>query len=64
VDTCFRIQTYLLPPGFKNPFVKEYPNTIATSCLNNIASSFLKKDDGTLALGIEGYFRRIADGMP
>jgi flagellar biosynthesis protein FlhG len=45
-------------------FVKEYPNTIATSCLNNIASSFLKKDDGTLALGIEGYFRRIADGMP
>lgn len=42
-------------------FVKEYPNTIATSCLSNIASSFLKKDDGTQALGIEGYFRRIAD---
>lgn len=42
-------------------FVKEYPNTIATSCLSNIASSFLKKDDGTLALGIEGYLRRIVD---
>ena len=41
-------------------FVKEYPNTIATSCLSNIASSFLKRDDGTQALGIEGYFRRIA----
>ncbi len=44
-------------------FVKEYPNTIATSCLNNIASSFLKNDDGALTLGIEGYFKRIADGI-
>lgn len=44
-------------------FVKEYPNTIATSCLNNIASTFLKNDDGTLALGIEGYLKRIADGI-
>ncbi|MDN3513501.1 MAG: MinD/ParA family protein [Candidatus Brocadia sp.] len=42
-------------------FVKEYPNTIATSCLTNVASSFLKMDDGTQALGIEGYFRRIAN---
>lgn len=42
-------------------FVKEYPNTIATSCLGKIASSFLKQDDGTQPLGIEGYFRRIAD---
>jgi flagellar biosynthesis protein FlhG len=42
-------------------FAKEYPNTIATSCLSNIASSFLKTDDGTQALGIEGYFRRIAN---
>ncbi len=42
-------------------FVKEYPNTIATTCLGAIASSFLKKDNGTQALGIEDYFRRIAD---
>lgn len=42
-------------------FVKEYPNTIATSCLSNIAASFLKRDDGTQTLGIEGYFRRIAN---
>lgn len=42
-------------------FVKEYPNTIATSCLSNIASSFLKNDDETLALGIEGYLRRIVN---
>lgn len=44
-------------------FVKEYPNTIATSCLNNIASLFLKNDDETLSLGIEGYFKRIANGI-
>lgn len=42
-------------------FVKEYPNTIATSCLSNIASSFIKNDDVTLALGVEGYLRRIVD---
>lgn len=42
-------------------FVKEYPNTIATSCLSNIASSFLKNDDETLTLGIEGYLRRIVN---
>jgi len=41
-------------------FVKEYPNTTATSCLNNIVASFLNSDDGTQALGVEGYFRRIA----
>ena len=40
-------------------FVKEYPNTIATSCLNKMVVSFLNNDDGTQALGIEGYFRRI-----
>ncbi len=44
-------------------FVKEYPNTIATSCLNNIAASLLKADDGMQTLGIEGYFRRIANEM-
>lgn len=43
-------------------FVKEYPNTIATSCLSKIASSFLRLDDGTQALGIEGYLRRITNG--
>jgi len=42
-------------------FVKEYPNTTATSCLNNIVASFLNSDDGTQALGVEGYFRRIAN---
>lgn len=42
-------------------FVKEYPNTIATSCLNKMAVSFLNNDDGTQALGIEGYFRRIVN---
>ena len=41
-------------------FVKEYPNTTATSCLNNIVASFLNSDDGTQTLGVEGYFRRIA----
>lgn len=40
-------------------FVKEYPNTIATSCLNKMAVSFLSNDDETQALGIEGYFRRL-----
>ncbi|MEP9412102.1 MAG: MinD/ParA family protein [Candidatus Brocadia sp.] len=43
-------------------FVKEYPNTIATSCLSKIASLFLRLDDGTQALGIEGYLRRITNG--
>ena len=42
-------------------FVKEYPNTTATSCLNNIVASFLNSDDGTQSLGVEGYFRRIAN---
>src|SRR3972149_645857 len=42
-------------------FVKEYPNTTATSCLNNIVASFLNSDDGTQTLGVEGYFRRIAN---
>jgi flagellar biosynthesis protein FlhG len=51
----------LIATRLQKAFVKEYPNTIATSCLNSIASSFLKKDDGTQALGIEDYFRRIAD---
>lgn len=41
-------------------FVKEYPNSMATSCLTRIASSLLKTDDGTQALGIEDYFKRIA----
>lgn len=42
-------------------FVKEYPNTTATSCLNNMVASFLNSDDGTQTLGVEGYFRRIAN---
>lgn len=42
-------------------FVKEYPNTTATSCLNNMVASFLTMDDGTQALGVEGYFRRIVN---
>jgi flagellar biosynthesis protein FlhG len=50
-----------LAARLQKSFVKEYPNTTATSCLSNIASSFLKNDDGTLALGIEGYLRRIVD---
>jgi len=42
-------------------FVKEYPNTTATSCLNNMVALFLNSDDGTQTLGVEGYFRRIAN---
>lgn len=42
-------------------FVKEYPNTTATSCLSNMVASFLNADDGTQALGVAGYFRRIAN---
>ena len=41
-------------------FVKEYPNTTATSCLNNMVASFLNSDDGTQTLGVESYFKRIA----
>lgn len=40
-------------------FVKEFPNTIASSCLNKMALSFLNNDDVTQALGVEGYFRRL-----
>lgn len=40
-------------------FVKEFPNTIAASCLHKMAVSFLNSDDGTQALGMEGYFRRL-----
>lgn len=40
-------------------FVKEFPNTIAASCLNKMAVSFINSDDGTQALGMEGYFRRL-----
>ncbi len=40
-------------------FVKEYPNTIATSCLSNMVASFLSVDNGAQALGIEDYFKRI-----
>ena len=42
-------------------FVKEYPNTIATSCLCNMAASFLNVDNGAQALGIEDYFKRITN---
>lgn len=44
-------------------FVKEYPNTKATSCLNNMVASFLNNDDGTQSLGVEDYFRRIANDI-
>ena len=42
-------------------FVKEYPNTTATSCLNKMVAAFLNNDDGTNTLGAEDYFRRIAN---
>lgn len=41
-------------------FVKEYPNTMAASCLSKMVNSFLNTDDTAQALGIEDYFRRIA----
>lgn len=41
-------------------FVKEYPNTTATSCLNKMVNLFLNSKCETEALGIEEFFRRIA----
>ncbi len=45
----------------RKSFVKEYPNTKATSCLNNMAASFLNNDDGTHTMGVADYFRGIAN---
>jgi len=45
---------------YQKPFVKEYPNTKATSCLCKLVTTLLNNSNNDAqSLGIEDYFRRI-----
>lgn len=44
-------------------FIKEFPNTKASSCLGKLTANLLNSHDETQSLSVENYFRRIANAM-